>query len=340
MAWITATDTAQLLDGLGQVATRLKIGEPGTNLEDLAGAVRHHLEAAGQRCLLVFDNVTDLDGLGRFLPAAGHCQVIITSNQQETAAYGTGVAVDVFTREEALAFLVQRTGRDDSDGARNLAAELGWLPLALAQAAAVIAAQHLSYPAYLTRLRAMPVQKYLERVTGDAYPHGVAETILLALGAAADADETGLSGGLINVISLLSAAGVSRDLLYAAGQAGVFAPPGTQTLAAPGQIDVAIGQLASASLLTFSGDDAAGSAHRLTMRVTRERQAGDGTLTRVGAAVADLLETVARSLSEPWRSRPAARDTVQQIMALHEHLDPYLSEDDATLTGAHLRLRE
>jgi hypothetical protein len=58
-------------------------------------------------------------------------------------------------------------GRQDSAGvpsrahrplrsSRGPAAELGFLPLALAlaQAAAVIAAQHLGYSAYLTRLRA------------------------------------------------------------------------------------------------------------------------------------------------------------------------------------------
>ena len=45
-------------------------------------------------------------------------------------------------------------------GARELAAELGCLPLALAQAAAVIAAQHLDYPAYLARLRATPVRSF------------------------------------------------------------------------------------------------------------------------------------------------------------------------------------
>jgi hypothetical protein len=76
--------------------------------------------------------------------------VIITSNQVQASGLGEPVTVEVFTEAEALAFLAERTGRTDQAGA----AELGFLPLALAQAAAVIAAQHLDYPAYLARLRA------------------------------------------------------------------------------------------------------------------------------------------------------------------------------------------
>ena len=62
-----------------------------------------------------------------------------------------------------------------------MAAELGYLPLALAQAAAVIAGQHLGYGTYLERLRALPVAQYLTRDAGQPYPHGVAEAVLLSL---------------------------------------------------------------------------------------------------------------------------------------------------------------
>jgi hypothetical protein len=77
--------------------------------------------------------------------------VIITSNQLEVDELGEPIAVGLFTEAEALAFLARRTGRADDGGARELAGELGFLPLALAQAAAMIAAQHLGYPAYMPR---------------------------------------------------------------------------------------------------------------------------------------------------------------------------------------------
>ncbi len=265
--------------------------------------------------------------------------MIITSNQLETAGLGEAMAVDVFTGQEALAFLARRTGRSEDAGARQLAGELGFLPLALAQAAAVIAAQHLDYPTYLTRLRTVPVQDLLKRVIGEPYPHGVAEAIVLALDATADGDPAGLCRGLINVVALLSTAWVSRALLYAAGQQGLLQYPHYETAAGPRTVDEALGRLANASLLTFSLDDATVAAHRLTMRVAVELQAQDGTLAGVGAGIAALLETVTKSLPEPWQNRPAARDAIQQIMALHEHLVPYLGDQEAALTGTLLRLR-
>ena len=149
VAWVNAENTAAVLGGLAEVAAALGLDD-GTGDAAAAGrAVRRRLEADGDRCLLVFDNAADPADLLPFLPAAGAARVLITSNERSVADLGAGVAVDVFTWEEALAFLAGRTGSADAAGARLLAGELGRLPLALAQAAAVIAAQHLDYPAYL-----------------------------------------------------------------------------------------------------------------------------------------------------------------------------------------------
>ena len=339
VAWVNAANPAIVLNGLADIAAALGVAEPGADLEGIGEAVRRRLEAHGERCLVVFDNAADLDRLVRFVPAAGQCQVIITSNQLETGQLGEAAVVDVFTEPEALSFLAQRSGRSDDAGAQELAGELGLLPLALAQAAAVIAAQHLDYPAYLTRLRTVPVQDLLKHTTGEPYRHGVAEAVVLALDAVADGDQTGLCRGLINVIALLPAAGVSRSLLYAAGQEGLLQPPTAGTATGPQSIDEALGRLASASLLTFSIDDATVAAHRLTMRVAVERQAQEGSLAGLGARTAGLLSMVTRALDQPRQNRPAARDTVQQIMVLHEQLAPYLGEQDGALTETLLRLR-
>jgi tetratricopeptide (TPR) repeat protein len=73
--------------------------------------------------------------------------------------------------------------------------------------------------------------------------------------------------------------------------------------------------------------------------VARERIARAGSLATLGEGIASLLTVVTQSLTEPWQSRPASRDTVQQIMALHVYLTPYLSDDDIAVTKDLLRLR-
>ena len=72
--------------------------------------MRHLLETDGDRCLLVFDDVTDPEVLRPFVPADGMAQVLITSTRQSAADLATAVPVDVFSADEASAFL-DRTDR-------------------------------------------------------------------------------------------------------------------------------------------------------------------------------------------------------------------------------------
>ena len=317
VAWVNAEDPGGVLAGLAEIAAAL-----GLAAEDARAAgrtVRNRLEADGERCLLVFDNATDPGLLRPFLPAAGAAQVIITSNRQAVASLGTGVSVDVFTEAVALTFLAARTGQGDTADAQELAAELGFLPLALAQAAAVIAAQHLSYGTYLDRLRRLPVADLLVAEEAGDYPRGVAAAVLLSLDSVRAGEEGGTCGAVMDLLAVLSASGARRSLIYAAARDGLAARSEPLPALAPEVTDRALARLAGASLLTFSVDGSTVSAHRLVMRVIRETLASGNTLTAVGEAAARLLDGMAESLSQSRHEDQAAtRDLVEQIMALDE----------------------
>ena len=255
------------------------------------------------------------------------------------ADLGAGVAVDVFAETEALAFLADLTGSADTEGARLLAAELGYLPLALAQAAAVIAAQRLEYTTYLQRLRDKPVDQLLLPVSVGQYPRGLAAAVLLSLEAVRAGDGTGVCSAVMDLVSVLSAAGVPRALLHAAGQAGALTGQEQTAWTPPEVVDGALGRLTGSSLLTFSVDGATVTAHRLVTRVIRERLARQEHLTTICQAAATTLEARAWSLRRAWQNRPARRDLVEQIMALYENSLSSPADASSELTQALLRLR-
>jgi tetratricopeptide (TPR) repeat protein len=337
VAWVNAETTAAVLGGLAEVAAALGLDAGAGDVVAAGRAVRRRLEAGGDRCLLVFDNAADPADLLPFLPAAGAARVLVTSNERAVGDLGAGVAVDVFTWEEAVAFLAGRTGSADVAGARVLAGELGRLPLALAQAAAVIAAQHLDYPTYLARLRAKPVDQLLQRTGTSEYPHGLAAAVLLSLDAVQAGDRTGVCGAVMDLASVLSAAGVPRAVLHAAGQAGALTEQAGGVAAEV--VDEALGRLAGSSLLTFSTGGGTVTAHRLVMRVIRERLARQGRLAAACQAAAAALQARAGSLEQAWEDRLARRDLVEQILAVHEHAAAFSGEAGSELTQAVLRLR-
>ena len=336
VAWINAEDPGQVLAGLGEVASALGLVPEVVDSRMAGRAVRNWLEAAGDRCLVVFDDATDPGELLPFLPAAGTARVIITSNQQAMASLGSAVSVDVFTSSEALTFLAARTGRPDAAGAEELAAELGGLPLALAQAAAVIAAQRLSYGVYLDRLGRVRVEDLLRPEAGGQYPRGVAEVVLLWLEAVRSDDE--VCGAVMDLMSVLSAAGVPRALLHAAGQAGALTEQG-RAGSITGVVDEALGRLAGSSLLTFDLDGEMVTAHRLVLRVIRERLAAQGRLIAVCEAAVTLLQGWAESLLPVWRDRLGHRNLVEQIMAVSGPATGIPEETDSRLTQDILALR-
>ncbi len=339
IAWVNAGDPAALRAGVAALAEELGLADGGTGRGggDAGRAVRDRLERDGRRCLVVFDNALDPDGIRPLLPACGSARVLITGSRRPVASLGSCLPVDVFSPDEALAFLAQRTGLADTAGASALARELGYLPLALAQAAGAIAAQDLAYWTYLGRLRAMPVSACLTREAGQPYPHGVAEAIMLSLDSARAGDRAGVGTGIMEITSVLSAAGVRRELLHDAGRAGVLESGSDRAEVPADLVDGALARLAERSLVTFSVDGGTVIAHHLVMRVVRDGLAHSERLTAVGQNAACVLRNRARSLVRS-PDRPAMRDIAGQVAALHNAAGP-AAEAGGELAGKMLRLR-
>jgi tetratricopeptide (TPR) repeat protein len=336
VGWVNAEDPGTLLAHLGEVAA--KWGLEAADAEAAGRAIRHRLETGGDRCLLVFDNVTDPELVQPFLPVSGESRVILTSNNQSVGHLGLNVPVKVFTEHEALAYLAERTGRKDDHGARLIAQELGWLPLALAQAAALIADQHLDYGTYLDRMRRLPVSKLLVRVQAGQYPYGLAEAVLLSLGGVRDQGDIGkMCIALIEIVSVLPPDGVPRVLLHTAASCRALAricPSGTMSDTA---VDEALGRLGGSSLVAFSVDGEHVRAHPLVMRVVREKMTQD-RLGIICQAVSSALIEHAKSVRETWKQFPV-RELVEQISAAYEYMESLTGPPDGDLTRSKLQLR-
>jgi tetratricopeptide (TPR) repeat protein len=337
VAWINAKEDVTMLGGLAAVAAALGVEYPDVHATQAGEGVRHWLETRGDRCLIVFDNVSDPDIIRPFLPATGKARVLITSSQRPVANLGQNIPIGVFTEEEALSFLAMRAMTADLTGAAELTAELGYLPLAIAQAAAFIHRQHISYETYLLLLRKAPVSEIFAQVRGEIYPRSLAAAVLLSIDEVREFQGALVCGLVMNAVSVLSPDGISRSLLYTFGKLGALSLAG-KSEAIPSEVDHALAQLADASLLSFSLDGKRLSAHRLVMRIIRDHLSDERRLGAVYEAVGEVLSKQATSVRRFWEQF-AVRDLLEQIRALCEHADSSSITANSKLTSLLLGLR-
>jgi len=244
--------------------------------------------------------------------------------------------MDAFSADEASAFLGARTGLDDEAGAAALSAVLGHLPLALALAAPVIAGQHVGYARYLDRLQAMPTYVSMTGDDEQPYPPGVAQAVLLSLEAVRAADQTGVCSRVMEIMAVLSAAGVRRELLHVAGQAGVLASGRRRAPAS--LVDRVLEWLSDRSLMTFSPDGQIVIMHRLVAQLIRDELARRHRCAAVCRATAFVLEAYAVALARS-QDRPAVRDIPKQVTALLDNAAGLAEEVDDELAESLLRLQ-
>src|SRR4051812_24120614 len=203
LIWIPATNRASVLSGYMQASVAAFGIEPAGTAESIAARLISWLAATGKSWMVVLDDLqdaTDLDGLWPEGPAG---RVLVTGTQSSLASGRRGIQVipvGFFSVREALNCLTERLSVNPAQrqGAIDLIEALGREPLALAQAASVVANSTLAcrdYREYFTRRR-----QQIGVAAGEV-PSAAAVTWTLSLGQA----ESLLPGASVRLMLVLVA---------------------------------------------------------------------------------------------------------------------------------------
>ena len=183
--WVRADTETSFVSGYRELAEVL--GLPVKDAQDsneVAGAVRRWL-GREPGYLLILDNADDPALVKPYLPPDPKGHVLLTSRAPNFDVLGVRkpIGLPVLEPDEALAFLLKRTDREGpldpakQDAARTLAGELGYLPLALEQAAAYMVEHEEKFSVYLAAYHALRL-KLLDEMgpVAGGYPETVRTT--------------------------------------------------------------------------------------------------------------------------------------------------------------------
>jgi len=210
---LRAEQPATLRADLAELAAQLGLVEAsGEDEAQAVDAALLWLERSA-RWLVIFDNAPNPAAIGGLLVEGAGGNVVITSRTHaDWGAIGArAVALDVWPREETVAFLRRRTSERDPDVLDGIADALGDLPLALEQAAAYANTQAITLSGYLHRLRDRAPELF---AAGQpvGYEHTVATVWQLAFEQIATVP---VAYELLAVCAFVGAERIPRELLEA-----------------------------------------------------------------------------------------------------------------------------
>lgn len=313
--WVSATSRSAVVDPYAQAHAATHPGAGGDDAERDALAFLAWLETTKRPWIVVLDDVTDPGELSRLWPAGPAGWVVVTTRRRDAALAARGPVVDVgvFSPQESLDYLTAKLGRAAGlpsgalTQAGELAADLGYLPLALAQAAAVIVNDAITCAAYRVLLTShtrslADLFPGDPSASGDEYGQTVAGTWSLAADRADAIDPVGLARPLLEMAAVLDPNGIPEAVLTGRAGCGYLgrhhSGSGEATVSeAPVEaVDArrALRNLHRLSLVTHDPNDVLRSVriHGLTQRWASE------TLDR--NALADVVRAAADAVLEVW----------------------------------------
>jgi tetratricopeptide (TPR) repeat protein len=322
--WVRAEEPAALAADYAALGGRLGIvDEAERDLPKAVEAVRGWLDGH-DGCLLVFDNATEPKDLRLYLPPGGG-RIVVTSRNPVWGAVAKPLRVEVMTEAEAVAFLLRQSGPGEEGAARELAAEVGYLPLALEQARAYVEEKGITLGGYLDRFRRYRADLLAQRPESGEYPLAVAATWEAAFEAAREREPA--AAELMNLCAFLAPDAIPLDLIRAGA---AHLPEALATAAAsPLRLDQAVAALRRYSLVEAA--DGALSFHRLVQAVARDRM-GDAERRRWAGIAVNVVEAGLPDEIHDIRWWPAARLLLPHGLAAAEHAEQ-LDVEGAVVAG-------
>jgi hypothetical protein len=217
LVWATARSRDAVQARYAQAAA--EIGQPPPDVDSAAEWFLGWAQTTTRRWLVMLDDLSDLADLQGLWPE-GPCGRVLVTTRRRDATLASGarklIKVGLYTPRQALAYLRQKIG--DGDGlehAADLAADLGYLPLALAQAAAYLQDRQETYAGYRRRLRdrrkRLP-ELFPDDALADDYRSTVAATWSISLEAADRLLPPGLATPVLRLASTLDPNGAPVEV--------------------------------------------------------------------------------------------------------------------------------
>jgi tetratricopeptide (TPR) repeat protein len=216
VVWLTPSSRDAVITGYAQAMHDVA----GAAAEDGPEAAAAHfldwLAETSRPWLVILDDLADADVLEGLWPHGPRGRVVVTSRRPDTSvrAYRPrAVEVGPFSPREAVAYLSSKLHNDQDQwiGALDLASDLGYLPIALAQAASLMADSGLDCRQY--RAQVGDRMKHLAGAPVGAYPSIVASTWVLATEFAEQLPPAGLARPALALVALLDPNGIPGAVL-------------------------------------------------------------------------------------------------------------------------------
>jgi tetratricopeptide (TPR) repeat protein len=316
LLWVTASGPDAVLTGYTQALA--DVGGPDLRARPQAAAAQFlaWLAETDRPWLAVLDDLTDPAALEGLWPWGANGRVVVTTNRPDTALRAHSprvVQVGPFSRREGTNYLSARlhTDPDQWIGALDLAADLGFLPIALAQAGALMADTGIGCREY----RNLIAQRRADLATpAGTLCSAVTASDALALELADRLPPAGLAGPMLVLTAMLDPNGIPGAVLTSQAACAFLARLGKTAPVDDLQARTAVHNLARLGLVTIDTTSAVRTvrAHAVVQALTRQGLSVD-ECEQAGQAAADALLEVWPRRGIPPAFEQALRDCAARL---------------------------